>query len=101
MIRVPLAVAAVSRYSVAIPVKPEIFFFEFGPTRTICGSPPSDQASARTFFRWVTVNDPPSVVSVGEATVPEEKPGVVPIVLDPTEVLLPAIHDSVEASERA
>ena len=41
------------------------------------------------------------VPSVGAATVPPEKPGVVPVVLPVPSTLLPEIHDSIPAVERA
>ena len=63
------------------------------------GSPPSVHANCNADFKSASMNVT-DVPSVGAATVPPEKPGVVPAV-EPVANTRLTIHDSIPADERA
>jgi len=88
-----------SLYLVAIPAKPANNALFLGDINTSDVSPPSTQASCRADLKSASTNVP-SVPSVGAATIPAAKPGVVPVEL-PVGTTLFLIHDSTPAVVRA
>ena len=84
---------------VAIPAKPEKRALFVADIRISDGSPPSSHANCNADFKSASMNVT-EVPSVGDATVPLMKPGVVPAV-EPVANTRLVIHDSTPAVERA